>query len=375
MFDYPLNNFYFYLTFSKLKYNHMIKNLFPLMLLMIIVSVSCSDDNDNGDNNGGGRGETKNLYKTGNDLSSSSYTNWDKKGMQDIYFMLGYGYDVTGKYAHPSSVRSKVLDLDKYESDYEHSVEKMWSSSAGAELGLSGTKEECIGTMGERAGFSENEITKYKNLFKVTFDSAFKNDTTFRNLSYRYMSTSQVYTYYHTYFMYLSYMQERFQDRYLTDEFKNDIESKSAEEIINKYGTHILRAIIVGFRGDYLYRYAEDGNANSYNWFLYNIHNYFSVGPWSWASEPQGESPLKENLYIEMIDGKQHNSNNWMVDITNYTGEPIVFNGWKDINDEIENLTLINFRSKDCLIPIYEFVKDPLKKEELIKAYERYLSE
>lgn len=357
----------------------MTKNLFPLLFLMFIVSVSCSDDNhndnDDSNNNDGDKEETRNPYRTDIDLSSSQYIAYDKKGMQDTYFMLGYGYDATGKYAHPSSVRNKVLDLEKYKNDYKSSIILRWSSSAGAGLGLNGTKKECIETLGEYVGFSKTETAKYKNLFKDNIDVAFKNDTSFPNLSYKYIGTSQLFTYYHAYFLYLSSMQERFQTKYLTDEFKNDIDTKPAEEIISTYGTHILKGILVGHRADYLYRYAEDVNLNSYDWFLYNNHNYFSFGPWSWGNKPEMEAPLKENLYIAIIDGKQYNPNAWMIDITNYKGEPIVFNGWKDIDDKIENLTLINFRGDDSLIPIYEFVKDPLKKEELKKAYERYLSE
>jgi len=35
------------------------------------------------------------------------------------YDVLGMGYDVTGEYLHPLSVKSPVLDINKYKQDHE----------------------------------------------------------------------------------------------------------------------------------------------------------------------------------------------------------------------------------------------------------------
>ncbi|PXV63050.1 MAC/Perforin domain-containing protein [Dysgonomonas alginatilytica] len=352
------------------------KKLLSVLFVLVLACVSCSDGDDltgDPDPNRNSNGEDKkNPYKTGKDLSSSTFAAWDNKGMKDTYFMLGYGYDVTGKYAHPSAVRNKVIDLEAYDKD-EDAVTFFKSTSSGPEWSIGRTRQECLEVLGENAGFSSAEISKYKNLFKEKFDSPFKNDSSFPNLSYYYMGTSQVNVVYHLYFFFSSYRKERFQTKYLTDGFKADLETKSAEEIIKIYGTHILSSIKVGERMDYLYRYAPDENSNSYSWFLYNTHKYFSQGPSAWGSAPENDPPLKENLYIEVVDGTRPNPNTWMVDITNYQGERIIFNGWNTITDD--NLTLVAFRNRDCLIPIYELVKDTVKKEALIKAYEKYLSE
>lgn len=348
------------------------KNLLSILLIFVFACVSCSDNDPDPDPDPNGGSEKQNPYKTGKDLSSSSLVKWNNKGMDDAYFMLGYGYDVTGKYAHPSAVRNKVLDLEAYNKD-EDGVSFFKSTSSGPEWSIGGTRQECIETLGESAGFSSNEISKYKNLFKEKFDSPFKSDSSFPDLSYNYMGTSQVHVVYHLYFFYSSYRKEQFQTRYLTDGFKADLDTKSPEEIIKIYGTHILGSIKVGERMDYLYRYAEDKHSNSYSWFLYNIPRYFSHGPTIWGSAPTSDAPLKENLYIEVVDGTLPNPNTWMVDITNFQGERIIFDGWNTITDD--NLTLVAFRNNNGLIPIYEFVKDPAKKEALVNAYEKYLSE
>lgn len=348
------------------------KNLLPVLFVFIFACISCSDNDSNPDPDPNGGGEKQNPYKTGKDLSTSSLVTWENKGMDDTFLMLGYGYDATGKYAHPSSIRNKIIDIEKYDADND-AVNFVKSTSSSPELAIDGTQRECIEDMGRQAGFNDAEIGKYTNLFKAKFDSPFKNDSSFPQLSYSYYGTSQVNVVYHLYFLYMSSMQEKFQTKYLTDEFKADLESKSAEEIIRKYGTHILRGVLIGERMDYLYRYAEDKKSNSYNWFVYNIYRYFSHGTTTLGNTPEEDAPLKENLYIEAVDGTLPNPNTWMVDITNFQGERIIFNGWNTITDA--NLTLVNFRNKDGLIPIYEFVKDPAKKAALVKAYEKYLSE
>lgn len=44
------------------------------------------------------------------------------------YDVLGFGYDVTGEYLHPRSVRSPVLDIEKYEKD--HGKRLIYSTSS-----------------------------------------------------------------------------------------------------------------------------------------------------------------------------------------------------------------------------------------------------
>ena len=46
----------------------------------------------------------------------SSVSNVTTRAAGDgVYDVLGYGYDVTGEYLHPMSVRNPVLDINKYE--------------------------------------------------------------------------------------------------------------------------------------------------------------------------------------------------------------------------------------------------------------------
>jgi hypothetical protein len=310
--------------------------------------------------------EKINPYFTGIDLSNTARIDWETRDLTDKYYMLGYGYDITGKYAHPASTRNKVIDIEEFEQD-GGTIFSSFTSSGGPELDISGTRETCIQSMGKRAGLSEEELSKYKNIFRETFESPFKSDTTFRSIDYKYEGISQVAVY--AAFGIFEMDFDKFQAKYLTPEFKKDLETKTAAEIITLYGTHVLKKIDIGQRMDYFYRHNDEYDARK--WLIPTIRKYFSPAPSVWKETPQEEAPLKQNLSVELIGGNRLTTNSWMFDVTNYTGNKIVYQEWNNMS--IKDHTLINFSRNDGVVPIYEFVKDATKKEAIIKAYNAYL--
>lgn len=344
------------------------KKTLYILSVIIFAFMSCSDNNDEPTKRPD-PSEEINPYKTGIDLSSSKFVKWDNKGIENNYFMLGYGFDVTGKYAHPAWIRNKIIDVDKYAEDKDGLVTLFRTLSGSAEIMYAGTKQESLTRLASLAGFKENEIPKYKNLFKATFASTFDDDTSFPDLDYYYSGYSST----HAVYLARFYYNERYALKYLTDEFKLALQTKSAEDIIKEYGTHIMKEVSVGERIDYLYRCTSSDAKVVNSWSGYNAYYYFQI-PSSGLTvyKPDKEKPLKENIYIEVVDGTKPSPNAWMLDITNYKKDPIVFEGWKNISDA--NLTLVYFNDNG-LIPIYDLVTDPEKKEALKKAYVKYLSE
>lgn len=351
-------------------------NIKVLFFLFIFFGSSCSERNDLAElpleDDDKEVPNDQNPYKTGVDLSTSKTSRWEKKWAKEPFFMLGYGYDVTGRYAHPASIRNRVINIPKFNEDSEGQILFSRANISGAELSLSGTDKECIKTIGERAGFSPQEISIYKNLFQETFKASFESDTAFQNLSYNYFGISEMLTSSLLAVSLPTHKKEWFITHFVTDEFKKDVDIKSAEQIIEVYGTHILMTIKVGQRMDYLYRYAVDKASSGDNWFVYNMHRYFRGVGVLLGSRPSAVSPLKENIYIEVVDGKMPSPNAWTLDLTNYKGSNIQFDGWDKLTND--HLTLIDFWMKDrALTPIYEFVQDEGKKEALKAAYHKYL--
>ncbi len=338
-----------------------------LSVFLILLSISCSKDEERvllPDN--------INPYKTGKDLSLSQETALTPQAKGESLFVLGYGYDATGKYAHPTSIKNKVLDIEKYGQENPGRLLFNKVNSLGPGLLFGGTRSEIKKTMAHRSGFSDAETAKYDNLFHHALVDEFNNDTTFPNLNYSFYTSSEVLTSYLLRFDYSTNKQQWFLNNYLSAQFLQDIDSKSADEILRIYGTHVLRSVGIGQRIDYIYRYAEDKKSSAEQWFIYSMRSYFNGIGLVQNYKPETEAPLKENLYVEVIDGSKSTLNSWMIDITNYTKGRVPSNSWgKSIDD---NLTLVDFWGKEeSLIPIYEFVQDDVKKAALTTAFDKYL--
>ncbi|MDR2951448.1 MAG: hypothetical protein LBV71_19845 [Prevotella sp.] len=344
------------------------KNLILLFLPLIVILSSCSDSEDTT------MPKETNKFKTGIDMSAIYNFNYQNKGVDEQYFMIGYGYDMTGKFAHPAWVRNKIIDIENFESDYDGRIGKASAHVFSSELSIGGAEESYRKELAKIARFSEIEVEKYKNLFREAIIPAFNRDTAFTNLNYYYSGISQIHSWYRTFLDY-DILIENLNNKYLTEEFKKDIQEKSPEEIIRLYGTHVLTSVLVGERVDFLYRTSNVySNESSAHIRLLNNCSYFSLSPTELTETlNEVESNDKENIYFEVIGGKSP-KNGWMVDVTNYKGTSIAYDGWDKLTND--NLALIGFTTTyNTQLPIYELIIDSSKKEALKKAVEKYLSE
>lgn len=350
------------------------KNLF-LAIVSLTLLGACSDDDTTPV-----APEEQNKYITGVDLSKSYTLNKALATFSDEPFhALGYGYDITGKYAHPESIRKKVVDPQKYEDDHYYDVMRnrkiFYHRGLGTIEGTKNTVKEQL--LKELEISSDNPSKEYKNAFKELFDTPFENDNTFTDVEYYYAINSFVSSWYGYYFsLYYEESLSLLSD-YLTDEFRSDLNIKSAKEIINLYGTHVMVSIEVGCRQDFNYRsssmYSLDRN------MIRASSKYLQSTPGVWQSPTPDPTNEKENIYTEYVNGidLKGETNAWMIDITNYS---------EDIKAEYKNYTiddkstvLVNWGTSSWsgsspIIPIYEFVSDTAKKEALKEAYKEYLS-
>lgn len=318
-------------------------------------------------------------YKTGNDLSVTHTLTWERPWADEEFLMLGYGYDATGKFAHPSSVRAKIIDLNQMD---ESRIGLNRATSNGPTPMLTGSLEEFVRIQGSKANFNQNELSKYKNLFRGSFADKFAADkTNYPNLEYTYAYVSQhikIRSVYFDTFHFDALRTERLES-YVSPQFKQDVLQMSADDIIIKYGTHVLQHAVLGKRVDYLYRHSPYESHDAQYWFMRRVRENFNVSPGIgvWPNNADAESPAKENLYIEVVDNTTRKPNAWMIDVTNYSGAPIEYDGFfgENILDEATLIDIGFGMGRPGIIPIYEIVNDPLKKKEIQAAIEKYLSE
>lgn len=151
--------------------------------------------------------------------------------------ILGAGYDVTADYLSPEAIKAPIIDLEKLENNDEDNIYRMRANASeprdyageNATTFLTDmTNNLILGDINSRNALSIGTILKHKE-----FESDYNHSS-----QYSFASSEQLFTAERWYFSFF-YNSEKYKYRYLTQEFENDVASLTAEDIINKYGTHL----------------------------------------------------------------------------------------------------------------------------------------
>lgn len=284
--------------------------------------------------------------------------------------ILGAGYDVTADYLSPEAIKAPIIDLEKLENNDEDNIYRMRANASeprdyageNATTFLTDmTNNLILGDINSRNALSIGTILKHKE-----FESNYNHSS-----QYSFASSEQLFTAERWYFSFF-YNSEKYKYRYLTQEFENDVASLTAEDIINKYGTHLLVDVGIGARFRGLFRTAvptATSAASSARITLLSaltkigqqgLFTGSGVGGW----EEEVAQSIGGQLILEFYGGNT----------SLLTSQPITdgFNAWwKSFNEENYTLTKI---TQDKVLPIYELIADATKRKQVKDAIEKYIS-
>ena len=152
--------------------------------------------------------------------------------------ILGAGYDVTADHLSPEAIKAPIIDLEKLENSDEDYIYRMKATSS-----------EPRDYAGENATTFLTDITNSlilgdinsEMLYRSVPFSSIKSSSLITTILHNilFASSEQLFTAERWYFSFF-YTLEKYKYRYLTQEFENDVTSLAAEDIINKYGTHLF---------------------------------------------------------------------------------------------------------------------------------------
>lgn len=284
------------------------------------------------------------------------------------YNLLGHGYDVTGPFAEASAAGHKIIDVLKYKEDYPSLVDLGRSNVGSARTFASENCATYSQMLSSRLGG-----TKEQRFFKGAITSYFPDQDALSD-KYIYSSYTLLVERRRVKMMsHLSYLQ-----KYVTDTFKADIQSKSPQEIVEKYGTHILADITLGAKLVVLYQ-AETENRDrekaaklGLTVAMGNVFK-FSTGDLDNASATSATGNFSQKLSYRAFNGDP--------DKISQTTSPgskhptVDISGWQQSLSTTADV-LIDFHDlRDSLIPLFDVIEDPEKKEELKVYIEAYLAE
>lgn len=292
------------------------------------------------------------------------------------YDVLGYGYDVTGEYLHPMSVKNPVLDIKKYEQDHKGRV-------------ISGTPSFGYDKMhyGYSALDYTKDITNSTNVdtnFNTEKGSAkFSGSITSNNYFKTLYSYSSKYS-----FASLDAVRNRKYIRindevnrlsqYLSEEFKEDLNRLSADRIVERYGTNVLTDFIIGGRYKLMFSSVittttDTSNKRNivksgFNATLKKIGFGINADHTVQVDETIVNENQNKVLYVMFYGG---NGTSTQYNLEKGLPTTIDIKSWEDaVKLDNANLTDINWTET---FPIYDFISDPVKKEAIKNAVAKYI--
>ena len=285
-------------------------------------------------------------------LAEGNYS-MDKEGYGELNF-LGFGYDVTGKYSHRTSVREAVINTTTFAKDNPSRVDVGIFRNSSFNT-VYGTNSE------DFTKLLTGEISNV-NYFKGNIIHPFKDTNP--------NATEYVYGLYDTYTKHkrlkLCYVENQLLS-YLTANFQTDSKSLEPAELVKKYGTHVLLSLFTGAKLslDYQAEYIGQMDRRSAveNSFRVGINDCF--GFFSGFLDPADSIVLKDVvdpiIAFEAIGG---DPSKIFVDRTSGSSPKVSISEWKKSITE-DNLRFVYIDGLDTLLPISELIEDMTKKQKV----------
>ncbi len=285
---------------------------------------------------------------------------------------LGYGYDVTGRYCHPLSVRGKIVNLEKFFEENPDNIQCLISNTSDMKLVVAENSMEYCANLsasvkleGEYKGFSGALNTKFS--YKNKCDAKYSFGSYFFIIRERSLSL---------------YADAKKLQPYLNEGFLKDLRQMSAKKLIESYGTHVITNYSHGGRVEILCRSViqrhektavlEAGVKAAYEKFV----SLDSDGKYD---KSLIDTNKEMSIHIETIGGETHQSieNVSLSFDADGKGMQNNFTRWKS-SVTSENAVLVDMR-ENSLISIASLVPDDVeyaeRKKELTETIERYLRE
>ena len=288
---------------------------------------------------------------------------------ENVALVLGRGYDVTGRYAYSPDIKSPVLDFSKL------TVDNMVKKDPNLQHAAFHTD-------------SGNEAAEYTNSLAVSSKiniegkgliASFHGELSARYSSERYTKDAYSFATATSKIRKDAYFIENRTDpsklyKYVSSKFLSDLETKTPEEIIKLYGTHVMLGGVWGARLDYHFSakkkieaYSRESNLS----FSAKVGaSFLGIVSASASDSTAIDKAYKENFQSETEE----------VHTNAYGGKPEFAQSIHTKQDydkwieSIEGNEIWSDYYPESLVPIYELVENTANRNKILKAYDNYLN-
>jgi hypothetical protein len=278
--------------------------------------------------------------------------------------LLGCGYDITGRFAHPISGRSEVVNTERLFADNNDNIRRNLSSSTDYEQFFGSNASEFINNLTQKYNLNVSGIAKWVG-FKAEVKSTFTNNDSVTS-KHAYAKISKNIRRKQFAF---TVSTELLRSQYLNDKFIQDVETRTPADLVALYGTHVLADITLGGKLDVQYR----SETNSSRRLDAVIAGAVVNGMWKTFSldvdvnykHEELLSNFNQTLQYSTVGGDISRSLNGEINLDNSVPAINIANWESGLNDS--NVALIEI-GQNGFIPLWEFISDPAKRN-AVEAY------
>ena len=277
----------------------------------------------------------------------------------ETFNLVGYGYDVTGKFNDASSARAAVIDVESY--DKNHNLSVGTSGWFYSNMHDGENAEILASTLSNKT-----DETKGRKLYGETIRSFFPGESPFSE-RYIYGFYSKVSSLKSIWFGGVEHIV-----KYLYPAFKDDIQNMNAENLVKKYGTHVLTYISLGGKLNIIYQ-AETTSFDRRNaqnaGFDFAIKKvfYFSPERMNDVDSNRLRTIKSPKVAYEVFGGDAAKIRL----VNTVTGILVDTYTWSDSI----NLKTAAFIAANKMVPITTLIADQAKKTEVENYIKGYLNE
>ncbi|MBB5397102.1 MAC/perforin domain-containing protein [Mucilaginibacter sp. AK015] len=313
-------------------------------------------------------------------IQSASDGKWD---------LLGYGIDVTGDMLDPNSISdAAIFDVNKFSTDYLNRID-IGNTGSGVNKYYSGaTALDYMKDVSNGKSFDANDNStiegtdKTKNVYN--FKGSFSKNTSDENKT----TYSNAYSY-ATYEVNHTVKRIRFTGdvsisllmNYLTPEFINNVATKSADELVTRYGTHVMLDVTIGgrFRFDYsgaMQKGSDYTKKTSDVKMGLGFGLLKSIGVNINSDKTTSEiaeatTTTSKRQYTARYYGGTNSGTSVTVDKDGNSSQTINIASWEQ-SVNASNAALIDVGKA---VFLYDFITDPVKKAQVKAAVEKHIKD
>ncbi len=279
-------------------------------------------------------------------------------GGHGVDSVLGAGYDVTGAYLSPSSIRGMVMDVSKMAKDAITHFSATASSSGDVYDGESAGN--FLGNLMSVFDMSVSSSDPMYCFVGTLTESGRTNDQYVMRQVWNRLTISRFNTLSHRLY------------KALSDDFKRDLTVMSPDGLVGKYGTHIICRARMGLsirQVYHTYAFGDEASRKAWHGFNATLEKVSNGHSWSALSDVYGRIGIfGSTLSMEFCGG-----NPSAVSYDPVTGNMGNLDAWnKSVNNE--NSALVSLDDED-LIPLQAAIEDESLRVAVGEAVVRYVRE